>query len=46
MAHREVPDVQGTIEFQVGHYPSGTYIAHVEVAGKQAESRCFVVMGN
>jgi hypothetical protein len=46
MAHREVPDVEGTIEFQVGHYPPGTYIANVAVAGKQAESRCFVVMGN
>lgn len=44
MAQREVERIEGTIEFQVGHYSPGNYIAKVQLAGKQAQSRCFVVM--
>jgi hypothetical protein len=44
MAQREIEQIEGTIEFQVGHYPPGNYIANVQLAGKQAQSRCFVVM--
>ena len=44
MAERQVDKVGSTMEFTVGHYPPGTYIANVQVAGKKAESKCFVVV--
>lgn len=44
MAKREVEQIEGELEFQVGHYPAGTYIANVQIAGKKAEARCFVVV--
>lgn len=44
MAKREIDRIEGELEFQVGHYPPGTYIANVQIAGKKAEARCFVVV--
>ncbi|WP_367391322.1 DUF1573 domain-containing protein [Lewinella sp. LCG006] len=44
MAERKIDRVEGTIEFQVGHYPAGLYIAHVKMEGKQMQPRCFVVV--
>lgn len=46
MAEKQVLSIDGTIEFEVSHYPSGTYIAHVLVVGKKPLSHCFVVSGN
>ncbi|MEL6656152.1 MAG: DUF1573 domain-containing protein [Bacteroidota bacterium] len=44
MAARRIPAAGSIEEFSVGHYPPGTYIAKVEVEGKQPESKCFVVV--
>ncbi|MEL6142903.1 MAG: DUF1573 domain-containing protein, partial [Bacteroidota bacterium] len=44
MAERRILGVNSTEEFSVGHYPAGTYIAKVQVEGKQVESKCFVVV--
>ena len=44
MAERRIDRVEGTIEFQVGHYPAGLYIAHVQIEGKKMQPRCFVVV--
>ena len=44
MASRRTPEVGAVEEFNVGHYPPGTYIAKVEVEGKKPESKCFVVV--
>lgn len=44
MAKREIPMIEGTVEFNVSHYPAGTYIANVQVADQKPESRCFVVV--
>ncbi len=44
MAERKIDRVEGTIEFQVGHYPAGLYIAHVQIEGKKMLPRCFVVV--
>ena len=43
MGERKIDCVEGTIEFQVGHYPAGLYIAHVQMEGKKMQPRCFVV---
>jgi len=44
MAERKIDRVEGTIEFQVGHYPAGLYIANVQIEGKKMQPRCFVVV--
>ncbi|MCB0599219.1 MAG: T9SS type A sorting domain-containing protein [Lewinellaceae bacterium] len=44
MARREVKAVDGAIEFNVSHYPAGTYIANVQVGERKPEVRCFVVV--
>ncbi len=44
MAARRIPAAGSIEEFSVSHYPPGTYIAKVEVEGKQPESKCFVVV--
>jgi hypothetical protein len=44
MAKREIDAIAGTIEFNVSHYPQGTYIAHVQVDHGASEARCFVVV--
>ncbi len=44
MARREVPSVDGPIEFNVSHYPAGAYIANVQIGARKAEARCFVVV--
>ena len=44
MARREIPIVEGPVEFNVSHYPAGTYIANVQIGDRKPESRCFVVM--
>lgn len=44
MAERQIESVNGVIEFNVSHYPAGTYIANVQVEGKKPEARCFVVV--
>jgi hypothetical protein len=44
MAKREFKAVKTPIEFQVDHYPAGTYIAQVQFAGRAPESKCFVVL--
>ena len=38
MARREVKSIDGTIEFNVSHYPPGTYIAQVKIGEAQARS--------
>lgn len=43
MAQRMVPEVSGDVEFEVSHYPSGTYYATVAVRGDKPRSQCFVV---
>jgi hypothetical protein len=44
MARREIPAVEGTIEFNVSHYPAGTYVAQVQVGKGKPVARCFVVV--
>lgn len=44
MARREVKSTIGTIEFNVGHFPAGTYTAYVQVGKENPEARCFVVV--
>ena len=44
MARREIPVIEGPVEFNVSHYPAGTYIANVQIGDRKPESRCFVVM--
>lgn len=44
MARRQVEAVIGDVEFDVSHYPAGTYYARVSVAGGKPVSQCFVVI--
>lgn len=44
MAKREVESVNGSIEFNVSHYPAGTYIARVQVGERAPVAQCFVVV--
>ncbi|MEM8584985.1 MAG: DUF1573 domain-containing protein [Bacteroidota bacterium] len=44
MAEREVQSIVGNIEFEVGHYPAGEYIAYVRIGDSEPEARCFVVV--
>lgn len=44
MAKREIAVIEGTIEFNVAHYPAGTYIAQVQIGDQRPEARCFVVV--
>jgi hypothetical protein len=44
MAKRKVDAIDGTIEFNVSHYPAGTYIANVQIGERMLEARCFVVV--
>lgn len=43
MAKRAIDAISGTVEFSVGHYPAGNYIANVQIEDAQPEVRCFVV---
>lgn len=44
MARREIKAIDGPIEFSVGHYPAGTYIANVKIGDREPQARCFVVV--
>ncbi len=44
MARRRVEAIVGDVEFDVSHYPGGTYHARVSVDGAKPESQCFVVV--
>lgn len=44
MAKRELKAIEGIIEFSVGHYPSATYVATLQIANHKPEVRCFVVV--
>lgn len=44
MAKREITNIEGTIEFNVSHYPAGTYYAKVQIGKNLPETRCFVVV--
>lgn len=45
MAKREIKAIEaGPIEFSVGHYPAGTYIANIKVGDKEPQAKCFVVV--
>lgn len=43
MAERELAIAPEKIEFQVGHYPVGTYFAQIRIGTVQHEAKCFVV---
>lgn len=43
MAKRQLRIEENTIEFQVSHFPAGTYIVNVRFLDKEMETRCFVV---
>ncbi len=43
MAKKSIDNIEDTIEFSVGHYPTGAYIAKVQVEGQEPIARCFVV---
>jgi hypothetical protein len=43
MARRTIPELRGIIEFNVGHYPAGSYVARVRVGDRVPEARCFIV---
>jgi hypothetical protein len=43
MAERELAIAPEKIEFQVGHYPAGTYFAQIRIGAMQREAKCFVV---
>lgn len=44
MARREIAQIEAAIvEFGVGHYPAGQYVAQVQIGERRPESRCFVV---
>lgn len=43
MAARNIDEIQAIIEFDVRHYPAGSYVATIQVEGQPAETRCFVV---
>ncbi|NBC06785.1 MAG: DUF1573 domain-containing protein [Bacteroidetes bacterium] len=44
MAKRQLRIEDNPIEFQVNHFPAGTYIANVQVPGQETETRCFIVV--
>ncbi|HMQ47235.1 MAG TPA: hypothetical protein PKA00_07170 [Saprospiraceae bacterium] len=44
MAQKEFPALEGTLEFQIAHYPPGTYMAHLQIGDTVRESRCFAVV--
>ncbi len=44
MAQRDVQAVDTIIEFNVSHYPPGTYVANVQVGDRRPEAKCFVVV--
>lgn len=44
MARRETVVVGSAIEFNVSHYPAGTYFARVKVGDELPQSQCFVVV--
>ncbi len=44
MAKREIAALDGTVEFSVGHYPAGTYVANVRIGDRKPQARCFVVV--
>ena len=43
MARRVVERIVGDMEFDVSHYPKGTYFAQVSVSGRQPQAQCFLV---
>ncbi|PHN03101.1 DUF1573 domain-containing protein [Flavilitoribacter nigricans] len=44
MARRIIEAIDGTLEFNVAHYPAGTYMANVQIGTGKPETRCFVVV--
>lgn len=44
MARRQVETIVEDVEFDVSHYPAGTYHARVSVAEGKPVSQCFVVI--
>ncbi len=44
MAKREIAALDGVVEFSVGHYPAGTYVANVRIGDRKPVARCFVVV--
>ncbi|MCB2092402.1 MAG: DUF1573 domain-containing protein [Alphaproteobacteria bacterium] len=44
MARREIDAIVGIIEFNVSHFPPGTYFAQVQIGAQRPETRCFVVV--
>lgn len=45
MAEKVILSIDGLIEFEVQHYPVGTYIANVQVGEQKPMAHCFVVSG-
>lgn len=43
MAARNIDEVKPILEFDVRHYPAGSYTITIQVEGQTAETRCFVV---
>lgn len=43
MAQKEIESIEGTIEFNVNHYPAGTYYAKIQIGEQQLPARCFLV---
>ena len=43
MAQRPIEAIEGTIEFNVSHFPAGTYIANIQVGDGIPETQCFIV---
>lgn len=45
MAEKIALSIDGTIEFEVHHYPADTYVANVQIRGQKPTAYCFVVTG-
>lgn len=44
MAEREIEELRNEVDFDVSHYPPGTYIAHVQIGEGAPDTQCFVVV--
>lgn len=44
MAQRSIEELVGTVSFEVGHYPPGSYVARLQIGKARPEVRCFVVV--
>ena len=43
MARRQVDRLETRLQFEVAHYPAGTYVANIQIGGETAVVRCFAV---